>query len=364
MAKVRILSWSLIFIALSSFNMFSQNDTITSAEYFIDIDLGVGSGTTLPAKDGSFDQDSEDVEATISTVGLFVGTHTVFARMKDSKGNWGSRRATRFLVQAPSNRYIAAAEYFIDIDPGRGNGISISPFDGSFDGIEERVQATINTTGLSLGRHTLFVRMKDSEGNWGPNRGISFTIGQTTGPLSNFIAAAEYFVDSDPGKGNGTPMIVTDGAFDATSEEVEGTFNTTGFSIGDHLIYVRMHDVQGRWGEADSELVTVLWSTSVENTANDPIPKNFILFQNYPNPANDGTVIRFGVPEQAWVTLKIYNSAGQLVCTLVDGMEKPGYKNIFWDFTNYTGQKCSSGIYFCKFKTNKFDAIRRILILR
>jgi len=359
MAKAEALIWSLIFIVLWIFPARSQNITISAAEYFIDVEPGEGSGTPLPAKDGSFDQSTENAEVTINTAGLSVGAHTIFVRMKDSKGIWGPRRATRFIAQTPSNRYIAAAEYFIDTDPGRGNGIAILPFDGSFDGMEERVQATINSTGFSPGQHTLFVRLKDSEGNWGPKRGISFKIGDTSGPLPNCLAAAEYFVDHDPGKGSGIPLIAKDGAFDAASEEVEGTVNTTGFSIGDHLVYVRLRDSQGKWSDPDSELVTVLWASSAENSANNAIPAKFGLFQNYPNPFNAATRIHYELPQKATAKVTIHDVNGRLVAILVNEEKLPGRYDLVWQ-----PEGLASGEYFCRFKAASFQQVRKIILVR
>ena len=71
---------------------------------------------------------------------------------------------------------IAGAEYFIDTDPGPGNGIALSAFDGAFDGVVEESQFFFVSEKLSSGLHALYARMRDSEGRWGPTKGYPFFV--------------------------------------------------------------------------------------------------------------------------------------------------------------------------------------------
>ncbi|MCK4417208.1 MAG: hypothetical protein KAV99_03495, partial [Candidatus Latescibacteria bacterium] len=131
-------------------------------------------------------------------------------------------------ASSPQATTITAAEYFIDTDPGQGLGTSLYAVDGTFDEATEEVQGTFNTSGLSVGTHTVYVRMRDSEGNWGAARGQSFTVKSPITP--KYIAGAEYFIDTDPGQGLGTSLYAVDGTFDEATEEVQATFNTSGLS--------------------------------------------------------------------------------------------------------------------------------------
>jgi len=76
------------------------------------------------------------------------------------------------------------------------------------------------------------------------------------------------------------------------------------------------------------------------------IPQAMMLHQNYPNPFNPSTTIRFGIPVQANVTIRVLNLLGQEVQTLVQGNYQPGYYDVIWDGRNATGNSVSSGIYF------------------
>ena len=80
---------------------------------------------------------------------------------------------------------VAAAEYYVDVPPwGTGStAIPLSPSDGSFDSTIEDVEATIDTTGWSEGKHLIFVRGQDADGNWGAFSAVFLTVssgGQTT----------------------------------------------------------------------------------------------------------------------------------------------------------------------------------------
>ncbi|MDZ7581890.1 MAG: hypothetical protein U5R30_15225 [Deltaproteobacteria bacterium] len=87
----------------------------------------------------------------------------------------GFLAATIFIIEiavCPSNGYgadIVDAEYFIDTDPGEGNGEQIPPADGAFNSSEESVDFSgIDLAGLKIGNHTLYLRFKsaDESGVW------------------------------------------------------------------------------------------------------------------------------------------------------------------------------------------------------
>ena len=142
-------------------------DAISEAEYFIDTDPGEGCGVAVDAADGVFDTAEEQLELDdIDVSSLPVGHHRLYLRVKDSQNRWGVIRQVPFEIYTPVT--IAGAEYFIDADPGPGNGIALDPADGSFDSAEESVDLSgIDTTALTEGIHTLSVRFMDQLGRWG-----------------------------------------------------------------------------------------------------------------------------------------------------------------------------------------------------
>jgi streptogramin lyase len=79
---------------------------------------------------------------------------------------------------------IAAAEYFIDIDPpgSYGTGVSLSAADGTFDEVTEDITGTIDFTGYDDGMHTVYVHAKDDTDNWGLTTPVIFTLDTTAPP--------------------------------------------------------------------------------------------------------------------------------------------------------------------------------------
>jgi len=72
---------------------------------------------------------------------------------------------------------ITAAEYYVDTPPWAGGAArAMSASDGAFSSTSEAVRAQVNTSGWSVGRHTLYVRGRDSSGNWGPVSAVFVTV--------------------------------------------------------------------------------------------------------------------------------------------------------------------------------------------
>ncbi|UCF06985.1 MAG: T9SS type A sorting domain-containing protein [bacterium] len=110
------------------------------------------------------------------------------------------------------------------------------------------------------------------------------------------------------------------------------------------------------------------WMENITNpdiTGDDgDAPPAYSLKQNFPNPFNPSTSIRFTMRERGHVTLRIYNVAGQLVRTLVDEVRKAGTYAEPWDGRNDLGKNVTSGIYFYKMETKNFSRSRKMVLLK
>ena len=101
------------------------------------------------------------------------------------------------------------------------------------------------------------------------------------------------------------------------------------------------------------------------------MPKVFMLHQNYPNPFNPTTTLRYDLPKDAHVSLKIFNALGQEIKTLVDEMQDAGFKSVEWGGTNAHGAAVASGLYFYRLQAlgttdhrTTFTEVKRMLLLK
>lgn len=111
--------------------------------------------------------------------------------------------------------------------------------------------------------------------------------------------------------------------------------------------------------------------TSVKDPLGSLIPKEFVLENNYPNPFNPNTILRYQIPMEAKVTLRIYNILGQEVKTIIDEIQSAGFKSIEWNSTNNIGNAVASGVYFYRIdatsvteRTKTFTQVKKMLLLR
>ncbi len=94
-------------------------------------------------------------------------------------------------------------------------------------------------------------------------------------------------------------------------------------------------------------------------------PKDFTLAQNFPNPFNPATSIVFQLPQQAEVSLVIYNTLGERVRTLTSQSYAAGTHQLTWDGKNNNGSEVSSGIYFYRLHANKqFVDMKKMVLLK
>jgi hypothetical protein len=94
-------------------------------------------------------------------------------------------------------------------------------------------------------------------------------------------------------------------------------------------------------------------------------PEAFALANNYPNPFNPATTIKYALPEASNVTLEVYNVVGQVVRTLVADHQNAGRYVVQWDAANDSGHSLSSGIYFYRLLAGgEFLEVKKMLLLK
>jgi hypothetical protein len=126
------------------------------------------------------------------------------------------------------------------------------------------------------------------------------------------------------------------------------------FSVGD----VYSHDVeivpeQPRAFRAD-----------IKTTEPKPIPISLSLNQNFPNPFNPETVIKFGIPSDQHVSITVYSALGEEVKMLADGHFQQGFHEIIWNGKNELVKDVSSGVYFYSLKAGNELLVKKMMLLR
>jgi hypothetical protein len=176
----------------------------------------------------------------------------------------------------------------------------------------------------------------------------------STYPQSFDYATIKYYPD-----GNEAWVIRYNGPADedddaqAIAVDNSGNVYVTGYSFGIGT---------------DKDYATIKYieiPTEVEDeTPKEAKPLEFALSQNHPNPFNANTEIHYRIPQEGPVTVKVFNTLGQEVRTLVDAEQKAGRYAISWDGRNQKAQEVASGIYFCRLISGEYRLVRKMLLLK
>lgn len=211
---------------------------IVAVEYFFDNDPGFGNGVAVNITPSTH---IDDLSFAADITALTGGFHYFYIRVKDEYGKWSLIQSKVFLKgQAPATLpEIVKAEYFIDTDPGFGNGTDIPLTAGTNI---DNLNYIIDITGFSSGFHTLYNRVKDTYGKWSLTSAIPFYKEVLVQELPK-ITHVEYFIDSDPGFGQGTPVTIAPGV----NKTVNWVVNIATLTPGFHSLFTRVKDSLSHW---------------------------------------------------------------------------------------------------------------------
>jgi murein tripeptide amidase MpaA len=125
------------------------------------------------------------------------------------------------------------------------------------------------------------------------------------------------------------------------------SFNDEGVQPGKYLYRLKQIDFDGSF--------TYSKTVEIENNK----PAQFVLEQNYPNPFNPTTTIKYQIPLNSRVTIKVFDELGNEVSTLMNEDQTAGYHSI-----NFSAQNLSSGIYYYEIKSGNFISVHKMLFLK
>jgi hypothetical protein len=96
----------------------------------------------------------------------------------------------------------------------------------------------------------------------------------------------------------------------------------------------------------------------------DQLPTVYALHQNYPNPFNPTTQIKYDLPEDALVSITIYDIMGRSIRSLVKSRQTAGYRSVQWNATNNTGQPVSAGLYLYTIQAGDYIQTKKMVLLK
>ncbi|HSD64725.1 MAG TPA: C25 family cysteine peptidase [Ignavibacteriaceae bacterium] len=135
-----------------------------------------------------------------------------------------------------------------------------------------------------------------------------------------------------------------------TAEPQQYTFKDAGITSGKGIVYYRLKQINLDGSSEYTEAIQVEYSI---------IPVEFSLSQNYPNPFNPSTTIKFGIPKEVKVTLKVYDILGAEIATIVNQKLDPGYYQYEWNAKEF-----ASGVYIYRIEAGSFVKVKKMMIMK
>ncbi|MDP2207230.1 MAG: T9SS type A sorting domain-containing protein [Bacteroidota bacterium] len=188
---------------------------------------------------------------------------------------------------------------------------------------------------------------------------VQFDTVTVTNVWPTFADVTEYSVSD----GSGDIIVRRDGKNTYSNVIGDTIFNMTIIKVGDRfanlkgIIYYSFNRYKV-CPRTNADFGTFL-PLNVDDRIDGPLPTQYQLSNNYPNPFNPKTVIEYSIPREEFVTLKIYNLIGQEVATLKNEIQKAGSYRV-----NFDGSKLSSGIYFYRLQTSSFTQIKKMALVK
>jgi photosystem II stability/assembly factor-like uncharacterized protein len=205
-------------------------------------------------------------------------------------------------------------------------------------------------TGWAVGDRGTILKSTDGGVLWNPQA-------SGTTRILNHV----YFVDDQKGWAvglGGIVLITTDGG-DTWQDQPSGTLST--------LYDVNIANSNYGWAVGSGGTIIRFRATGAPIAQPVVEPEAAIATSNYPNPFNPSTMIRFTLPEQGKVSLKVYNMIGQEIASLLDGEElDAGEHFVPFNGKGANNAELASGVYFYRVlsKDGEYQAVQKMMLLK
>ena len=141
-----------------------------------------------------------------------------------------------------------------------------------------------------------------------------------------------------------------------SDHDFDGTNGRLVFQVGNNCIPRNQYvAVQSNW---------VNTGTAGVNSDESLIPKEFALYDNYPNPFNPTTQIAVDLPEAATTEITVWNIMGQKVATLYTGDLNAGHHTLNFDGRDSNGKQLTSGMYLYRVAAGKYNATKKMTLMK
>ena len=198
--------------------------------------------------------------------------------------------------------------------------------------------------------------------------GAIFTLGLKSNIVAGSIADQQLKVGDEQDvslSGVFTGKNIGTLAFSATSSNEtivtveskdDSTLTIKGIEVGAAVITVTAKDA------AHNDFISTSFDVNVSPVTDvvaEEIPTEFALYQNFPNPFNPTTNIKFDLPKESSVTVKVYNVLGEEVATLINRVMPAGKQNV-----EFNASKLASGMYIYRIQAGDFVQVRKMMLMK
>ena len=243
------------------------------------------------------------------------------------------------------------------------------------DGVPDTHPFIVYYMQLGLDQVSALVATADSLANLGM-QGLCVALGQSAlapvlGPVVGDYAGATLTALLTAGVGTVDALTQTGAATGAyavgalagagvdvndSDHDFDGTNGRLVFQVGNNCIPRNQYvAVQSNW---------VNTGTAGVNSDESLIPKEFALYDNYPNPFNPTTQIAVDLPEAATTEITVWNIMGQRVATLYTGDLNAGHHTLNFDGRDSNGKQLTSGMYLYRVAAGKYNATKKMTLMK
>jgi hypothetical protein len=360
-------NWTAVNSGLTDTNVYTLGVSATNlfaGTFFRGAFLSTNNGTSWTAVNNGLPRRPYDTSSyypitcfAVNGTNLFAGTNLGVFRSTNNGTSWtavntGLTDSGNVMSLAVSGTNLFAGTYYGGVFLSTNNGTSW----------------TLVGTGIGFGAASLAVSstMLFAGTDLGVFRSTNNGTSWVAAGLVHISALAVSGTNLFAGSGYCGPRSCHDSLFVSTNNGTSWTEVDSGltntyvwcFAVSDTNLFAGLISApfiggpRGVWRRPLSEMIT-----SVSPAA--PLPTEFLLEQNYPNPWNASTTLRYGLPHTSFVTLTIYNTLGQQVAQLVNEQQQAGYHDVV-----FRGDGLASGVYFYRIQAGSIVDVKKFVLLK